>query len=29
MARPALRKAVHVCSDHFMDDSFDESHERK
>ena len=25
IARPVLRKGVHVCSDHFTKDSFDES----
>ena len=27
IARPVLSKAVHVCSDHFTEDSFDESQE--
>ena len=29
IARPALPKAIHVCSDHFTEDSFDESQELK
>ena len=29
IARPVLSKAVHVCSDHFTEDSFDESQELK
>ena len=29
IARPALPEAIHVCSDHFTEDSFDESQERR
>ena len=29
IVRPVLLKAVHVCSDHFTEDSFDESQELK
>ena len=29
IARPVLPKAIHVCSDHFTEDSFDESQELK
>ena len=29
IARPVLPEAIHVCSDHFTEDSFDESQELK